>query len=208
MHYSIEFAYLPNKSIAMQPESKLYIKGMVCQRCVATVDEQLKALGIHPIRIKLGEVVVKELNSISRSTINQALQSHGFSLLEDRNEKIVSEVKQLVSKTYGGDFDFPYQFRFSNLVIKYFNKDYDTISSIFSSFEHITLEKYIIDFRINKVKEFLVYTPLSLENIAFKLGFSSAPHLSRQFKSITGTNPSHFRNIREAKERLADSNVL
>ena len=52
---------------------------------------------------------------------------------------------------------------------------------------------------IEKAKEFLVYSSLSLEDMAFKLGFSSAPHLSRQFKSVTGMNPSQFRNIRQAK---------
>lgn len=187
-------------------ESKLLVKGMVCQRCITTIHDQLTSLGIRPKHISLGEVLLSPgENVVDKPKIEEALQRHGFSLLENRSEKITREVKQLVSEVYSGDFDFPYLFRFSDLISKHLNKDYDTISSIFSSYEHVTLEKYIIDYRIGKVKEFLVYSSFSLEDIAFKLGFSSAPHLSRQFKSITGMNPSTFRHIQLEKKQVANA---
>jgi AraC family transcriptional regulator len=188
----------------MQVQSVLHIKGMVCQRCITTVHDELTAIGMQPSRISLGEVVFSEGQKTQQTSMELALKSHGFSLLEDRNEKIVREVKHLVSETYGGDFDFPYQFRFSKRIARHFNKDYDAISNIFSSYEGMTLERYIIAFRIEKVKEMLVYSSLSLEEIAFRLGFSSGPHLSRQFKTVTGMNPSHFRKIREMKNEFAD----
>jgi AraC family transcriptional regulator len=187
----------------MQGPSILHIKGMVCQRCITTIHDELTAIGMLPTRVSLGEVEFRKEEKVPEtSTIEQVLKRHGFSLVEDRNKKIVGEVKQLVSKTYGGDFDFPYEFRFSSMIARHLNKDYDTISSIFSSLEGITLERYIISFRIEKVKELLVYSSLSLEDIAFRLGFSSAPHLSRQFKTVTGINPSHFRKIRQMKNEL------
>lgn len=176
---------------------------MVCQRCITAINDQLISIGIRPTRVSLGEVFLNSNDILDqKSRIEQVLQSQGFSLLEHRDEITTREVKQLVSETYNGVFDFPYQFRFSNLVTKHFNRDYDTISSLFSRTEHVTLEKYIIDYRIEKVKEFLVYSSESLESIAFKLGFSSAPHLSRQFKNVTGMNPSHFKNIKQVKRQL------
>lgn len=45
-----------------------------------------------------------------------------------------------------------------------------------------TIEQYIIELRINKVKEFLVYSSLTLADIAFKLNFNSVAYLSTQFK--------------------------
>jgi AraC family transcriptional regulator len=187
----------------MHNVSKLYIKGMVCQRCITTIHDQLTAIGLRPTSISLGEVTLSSPSTTAtKPVIEQALQGHGFTLLEDRNEKIIREVKELVERVYSGDFDFPYQFRFSTLVASQLNKDYDAISSIFSSSEGITLEKYVIAYRIGKVKELLVYTTMTLEHIAFKLGFSSSPHLSRQFKSETGISPSTFRGIRENKRSL------
>jgi AraC family transcriptional regulator len=129
----------------------------------------------------------------------------GFTLLEDKKEKLVKETKGLMAEVYSGSFDFPTRFRFSELAARRLQKDYDTISATFSAVENTTLEKYIIDFRIEKVKEFLVYTPQTLGDISFRLGFSSVAHLSRQFKEITGINPSYFKSIRVQKEHLSQS---
>jgi AraC family transcriptional regulator len=62
--------------------------------------------------------------------------------------------------------------------------------------EKSTLGKYIIEYRIDKVKELFVHTDKTLADIAFALGFSSVAHLSKQFKDNTGLNPSHFRQIK------------
>jgi AraC family transcriptional regulator len=75
-------------------------------------------------------------------------------------------------------------------------KDYDSISMIFSIAENMTLEKYIIEYRIEKIKEFLAYSEDTLADISFKLGFSSVAHLSRQFKQQTGMTPSFFKQLR------------
>ena len=67
----------------------------------------------------------------------------------------------------------------------------------------MTLEKYIITKRLEKVKELVVYTELTLTEIAYITGFSSINHLSRQFKELTGLSPSHFKQIRSSKQKLA-----
>jgi AraC-like DNA-binding protein len=78
-------------------------------------------------------------------------------------------------------------------------KDYDVVSDAFIATEKKTIEQYIIQFRINKIKEYLVYTDLTLADIAFRLNFSSVAHLSAQFKQQTGLTPSFFKNIRRQK---------
>jgi AraC-like DNA-binding protein len=69
------------------------------------------------------------------------------------------------------------------------------------------MEKYIIDYRINKIKELLVYTDNTLADIAFALGFSSVSHLSKQFKSHTGLNPSYFKEIKTNKDITKSAGV-
>ena len=179
---------------------KIYIKGMVCQRCISVLRDQLEKIGFNPESIALGEVSFSNKSPIpDLKKIDQVIKPLGFSILEDRNAKVIKEVKDLVEEVYSGDFDFPSQFRFSELASGRLSKEYDSISSLFSSLEKVTIEKYIINYRIEKVKEFLVYTPQTLADIAFRLGFTSVAHLSRQFKSVTGINPSHFREIRTNK---------
>ena len=187
----------------MQIESSFMIKGMVCERCVALVDRELMQMGLTTRQVKLGEVSVMHAEDFPvRDRIRERLEVLGFGLLEDRKIKITNEVKEMVSEVYSGDYDFPHDFRFSDLIIKNFNRDYDIISGIFSLLEEKTLEKYMIDYRIQKVKEFLIYTNLTLADIAFKLNFSSVAHLARQFKQITGLTTTEFKKIRADKIQI------
>lgn len=189
----------------MRSDYKIFIKGMVCDRCIYTVRQQLNDLKIPVTDISLGEVTtVHSLSNPDIVALQQRLAPLGFSLLEDKNTRLVRDLKVLVEKVYSGDYDFPLNFRFSDVVVNNLNKDYNSISAVFSEMENITLEKYIIEYRIEKVKELLVYTDNTLSDIAFKLGFSSKAHLSRQFKAQTGLNPSHFKAVRKRKLSMND----
>lgn len=184
----------------MPIETQLFIKGMVCQRCITVVKSQLLQLGMEPIEISLGQVTVISSGQLPPTyLIEQKLAPLGFTLLEDKKVRTIKEIKSLVEEVYSGNYDFPDHFRFSNLINATFHKDYDKVSALFSMVEHQTLEKYIIAYRIEKIKEFLVYTSLTLLDISIKLNFSSVAHLSRQFKQYTGLTPSHFKEIKKAR---------
>lgn len=72
-------------------------------------------------------------------------------------------------------------------------RSYNSLAKTFSEKEKITIERYIITQRIERVKELLIYSDTILSDIAFKMHFSSVAHLSNQFKKITGLTPSFFR---------------
>jgi AraC family transcriptional regulator len=187
----------------MQTETKLYIKGMVCERCILVIRDELQALGHNPVKISLGEVTFLVYGRpINVSLIKERLTILGFKLLEDQKVKIVDDVKKLVAEVYSGAYDFPLNFRFSALLKERLQKDYDTLSNLFTLLEQRTLEQYIIDYRIEKVKELLVYSNDTLSGIAFKLNYSSLPHLSKQFKQYTGLNPSYFREVKKSKHDM------
>ena len=85
------------------------------------------------------------------------------------------------------------------------NKDYNSVSRLFSEVEGITIEKYFIAQKIERVKELLVYDELSLTEIADQLNYSSVAHLSAQFKKVTGFTPSYFKEIKEKKRSTLDA---
>jgi AraC family transcriptional regulator len=186
----------------MEKGATIFIKGMVCRRCVMVIEEELKDLGHEPLQVGLGEVTVIDSGKLDKAELEKRLAALGFSLLEDRKVKTVSEVKALVEEVYSGDYDFPDNFRFSKLVKERFGKDYDAVSDVFIAMEKRTIEQYIIDFRINKVKEYLVYSNLTLADIAFRLNYNSVAHLSAQFKQYTGLTPSHFKEIKKEKSEV------
>jgi AraC-like DNA-binding protein len=187
----------------MSMQQKYFIKGMVCERCIFSVDQLFKDLGIEVLEISLGEISLITSSDVQESIIEERLALLGFSLLQDKKRKLSKEVKALVAEVYSGNFDFPHGFRFSLFASEALQTNYDTISTAFSATEQTTLEKYIIDFRINKIKEMLVYTNRTLADIAFALGFSSVAHLSAQFKNHTGLNPSYFKEIKSNKSAKA-----
>jgi AraC-like DNA-binding protein len=82
--------------------------------------------------------------------------------------------------------------------------DYHYLTTLFSSIEGVTIEKYVILQRIERAKELLIYDELSLNEISYKLGYSSVQHLSQQFKNITGFTPSHFKQLKENKRKPLD----
>ncbi|MFX1705682.1 AraC family transcriptional regulator [Chitinophaga sp. CC14] len=183
---------------------KIFIKGMVCDRCILTIREVFRELNIPVVNINLGEVTtVSALSAPDIAILSKRLSVLGFTLLEDKKTRLIRDIKSLIEQVYSGNYDFPDNFRFSDLVVSTLNKDYNTASSIFSESEDVTLEKYIMEYRIEKTKELLVYTNYTLADIAYKLGFSSTAHLSRQFKSTTGLNPSYFKEIRKTKLSLS-----
>jgi AraC family transcriptional regulator len=193
---------LGNKTKGMQSIYTFILKGMVCERCISVIRQELEGIGIVPIRIELGEVTIVSTSLWEESKlIEEKLKPLGFKLLEDRKAKLVQDIKDLVAEVYSGEFDFPLQFRFSDLITNRLKKEYDSASYLFSIMEKKTLERYIIDYRIDRVKWFLSNSNESLSSIAFKLNFSSVAHLSKQFKQYTGMNTTLYR---ELMQPLAD----
>jgi YesN/AraC family two-component response regulator len=68
--------------------------------------------------------------------------------------------------------------------------------------EGITMEKYFILQRIERVKELLMSDQISLSEIAYKLYYSSVAHLANQFKKVTGLTPFNFRQLREHGSKI------
>lgn len=179
-------------------KTKLIVKGMVCNRCVMVVSNELQNLGYTTENIKLGEIYIMN-EEMDLNKIEERLSSLGFGLVQDQRVKLVNKVKKMVEDVYSGEYDFPNNFRFSDLVKKRWN-NYEMVSDAFIAIEKKTLETYIIQYRLDRAKELLVYTDDTLADIAFKLNYNSFAHLSYQFKQITGLTPSHFREIKEIKE--------
>ncbi len=178
---------------------------MVCNRCIQVIQSELQQLGVETVKVKLGEVTVIQSGKLPEQyMIEQRLNALGFELVEDKKIRIVRQVKLIVAEVYSGSFDFPLAFKLSDFLVSKIQKDYNTISGFFSLIEQKTIEQYFIEYRIEKVKELLVYSTASLSDIAFQLNFSSSAHLARQFKQYTGLTTSHFKGIRQAKLDISE----
>ncbi len=168
---------------------------MVCQRCIYAVEQQLNALGITPLNVQLGEVTIEQpLTRDQESVLKANLAAIGFEVLDDEKQKLIERIKTIViEKVHYQEGDE--KLKFSAMLSQQLNKDYSYLSNLFSEVEGITIEKFIIEQKIERVKELLIYDELNLSEIAFKTGYSSVAHLSAQFKKITGLTPSAFKQM-------------
>jgi AraC-like DNA-binding protein len=177
----------------------LHIRNMESDRCKAVVRNELSRLGLHYKTVDLGVVELKEdLTFEKLQMIDIALRNAGLELMYDKNNRIVEKIKTAIHQLIYLSDDVPKQ-NFSDYISSEVNRDYTYLSNLFSGNQGITIEKYIIVQKVERIKELLKLENLSLSNIAFRLKYSSVAHLSNQFKKITGITPSFFKQLRRAK---------
>jgi AraC family transcriptional regulator len=181
----------------------LYIKNMVCHRCILAVEQELKKLGIEA-KVGLGEIDTnKDIAKEKLDQFDRSISALGFELLDNSKKQLIEKIKNvIIQHVHHSEEDR--KLKFSEIISKSLQKDYSYLSGLFSEVEGITIEKYIINQKIEKVKELLIYDQLSLSEIAFRLGYSSVAHLSGQFKKVTGMTPSQFKKMGENRRRPID----
>ncbi len=180
---------------------------MVCPRCIEAVSRIMGEHNLKITSIKLGEVVLKDdLEESKLDKLGTSLSAGGFELLSDKKSKIVNQLKSEIIKMIHYDDDLGTSAKISSRLSQTLGVDYSYLSKLFSDVEGITIEKYLILQKVERIKELLVYNELSISEIAYKMNYSSSQHLSRQFKSITGLTPSEFRTS-SGKRRISLDSV-
>jgi AraC-like DNA-binding protein len=178
----------------------LYIKNMVCNRCIRVVKEELEHIGLDVRRVDLGEAEIgNRLNDSMVEKIKNMLHQNGFEFIEDKNAKIIESIKTVIIQLVHHNHDAePLKIKYSEYISKKVGKEYHSLSVLFSSVENITIEQYIIKQKIERVKELIKYDDRSFSEIAYMMNYSSVQHLSNQFKSVTGFTPGEFKKLSPA----------
>ncbi len=186
-------------------KSRIYIKNMVCPRCIATVRNIFEEMNLGVLEVGLGEVSLSgEMQEHQKEELSRRLEEHGFELLEDQKSRLIAQIKSIIIEQIHqrqGEM----KTTFSALLSERLHHEYTSLSKLFSSVEGMTIERFILKQKIEKVKELIFYDQLSLSEIAYQLNYSSVAHLSSQFKKETGMTPSEFRKNRQSGRIALDS---
>lgn len=173
---------------------RIFIRNMMCSSCIRVVKEDLTKLGITVLDVKLGEATISfDPEKISSSQIEEVLQELGMGLISDKDEIVVEQIKQTIIELVHYMNNVDSIVRKSEYLVEKMGRSYQTLSKLFSKVEPITLEKYIILQKIERVKELALEDKISLSEIAWMMDYSSPHHLSNQFKIITGISLSDFK---------------
>lgn len=168
---------------------------MVCTRCKTIVKDELDKIGVLYDAVELGEVTIKDrITSEQRTKLFAALKQSGLELIGDRKIDLIEKLKRtIVDLEHYSDENL--KMSYSDYISLSLNDHFISLSTLFSEIEGITIEKYIIKYKIEMVKELLLYNELTLVQIALKMHYINVRQLSGQFKSITGLTPLHFKQL-------------
>lgn len=180
----------------------LFIKNMVCGRCVSRVEELLQEAGIDFAKVELGKVYDAKFDEKALNELRRLLEKEGFELLESRERILIEHIKTAIIDQICNDKIPDLKVNWSAYLQSVVHRDYKYLSHVFSQTEGITIERFIILQKIERAKELLFYDELTVGEIAFRLGYSSSQYLSNQFKSITGQTPSQYKAAREGRKSL------
>ena len=179
----------------------LTVKNMVCPRCIMAVEEVLQLKNIAVKSISLGKVEIEgEIDAETMAELDRLLRELGFEIVRDHNDAVVEQIKaKVIEMARAGGEE-----KLSTELASALGMDYSQVSRIFTAHEGRSIEKFYIAHKIERVKELLEYNELSVKEIAYRLGYSSVAHLSRQFKQTTGVTPTEYKQSSIKRKPLTD----
>jgi len=160
------------------------------------VKEELKKLGLHFIVVELGEVEIMEtISAEQREVLKAGLIDSGLELMDDKRAVLIEKIKTVIIDMVHHS-DEMIKTNFSDYLSDKLKHDYTYLANLFSEIQGITIEHFIINHKIERIKELIIYDELNITEIAWKMNYSSVAHLSNQFKKITGLSPTHFKQLK------------
>lgn len=184
---------------------KLFIKNMVCVRCQMVVKSELEKLGLQYNYVKIGEAeIVKDLPKEVLEQLNTGLNKAGLALMDDKKSILVEKIRSAIIELVHFTED-QIKVNLSDYLSEKLDYDYTYLANLFSEMNGVTIEKFYLTHKIERVKELIVYGDLNLSEIAWKLHYSSVAHLSNQFKKFTGMTPTQFKTLKiKSQDSLND----
>jgi len=159
------------------------------------VESELTQLGLHFTHVELGLAdIIEDISRQQHDEIRSHLLSAGLELINDVKSILIERIKKVIIQLVHFSEE-PLSTNLSVHLSQLLKHNYTYMSNIFSEAEGHSIERFVIEHRIARVKELLLYDELNLTEIAQKMHYSSVAHLSAQFKKVTGNSPSHYKRL-------------
>ncbi|HUH48161.1 MAG TPA: AraC family transcriptional regulator [Arenibacter sp.] len=187
-------------------KKRILVKNMVCDRCKTLLEQEFKKVGLIVSSIELGEIVFMEKEGVDDDFVEKLLLKNGFELVREAGQMLAEHIKIALIRAVD-QLEVSTSETLSDYLSKELKKDYSVLSKLFSKQEGITIERYYINLKIEKVKELIQLQNLNFSEIAYSLDYKSSSHLASQFKAVTGMSMSDYKNLQQWDRRPLDQIV-
>ena len=184
-------------------EKRLFIKNMVCDRCIKVLDLELNEAGINLKSIELGTIVYEEQSPKDIEVITNILKANGLEEIQLKEDLINEEVKHILLESIN-DLPIKKDVTISKKLSESLGLEYSRISKNFSYKVGLTIERYLIRLKIEKVKELIQTRNLNFTEISQEVGYSSVGSLSAVFKRETGMSLTEYKSLNKNFRKSLD----
>lgn len=176
----------------LKPSKNLFIDKLATDEVIKKFIESLYFYFDNPVLIsdELLELKIKELVLLLvRSKNAESVVSLFAELFNPRNLNI----KEVVNNHLFSNLTIDDLANLSNLTVSTFNRAFQTIF-------HDTPANYIKTKRLERAKELLSVSSLSISEIAFQTCFNDVTHFSRSFRAIYQCSPTEYKlSLKQSK---------
>ena len=182
---------------------KLHIKYDIHLACKIILQEHLDKLGVHYEINGLSEIEIKEdISTIQYNELELGIKKYGIEIIDNDKAVFVQKIKDIIVELVYLENELP-NVNISVYIADKLNYNYIYLSNIFSEVTYSSIGNFIILQKIERAKQLITEDKLTLTEVAWKLNYSSLPHLSNQFKKTTGLTPTAFQRIIKKRMEVA-----
>ena len=183
----------------------LMIRNMVSNCCVILLRERLEAAGIIVTQVQLGQVKISyHPAKYNHDSIAEIISEIGLDVIEGREMIMVEKTKQAVIELIHHMNNVDSVVRKSDYLVEKLGYSYQYLSKTFSAHEPVTLERYIILQKMERIKQLIDNDEFTLSEIAFMMDYSSVQYLSNQFSKTTGMTVSEYKASDRSSKKPID----
>ena len=179
---------------------------MLCGCCLKLIKYELALVGVQVLHSRQGYIEVKyDSKELHLNEVNAVLNENGMGIISTREQRIVEQIKHSVTELIHYSNNIDSIVRKSDYLVEKLHMSYQQLSKLFSKHESITLERYIILHKIERIKELIDQDEYTLSEIAYMMDYSSVQYLSNQFKKETGLTVSEYKKSNKLLKKGLDN---
>ena len=183
---------------------RLYVKYMVCLRDKLTLQSVLNKQGLnYRISVHGAIELLEDSTKVECQELKKGLARFGLILLDEKESKVIDQIIQTIVEIIHYTDGLP-KLSFSDIISKYAVSGEESILKIFSDVKGVSVLQFIVNQKIERAKELLLYEDMPLNEIAELLNYKNQNYLSAQFKKVTGLTPTYFKRLKKERMEVAE----
>lgn len=161
--------------------------------------ELMQTLGINVLEVEDNKTIFEEIYNLKskrdvKEWFTNMIIYPLIQTIEQRSESQYKNISDKMIHIIQEEFDTDLTLETIAARLHY-NPNY--LSSIFRKEMNISFSEYLSMYRINKAKEWLVETKMSVKEISERLNYNNSQNFIRSFKKFEGTTPGKYRDERK-----------